>query len=144
MFISLARCIVEDETELHTKLRRDIDALTQAKDGSKGNIRLDIVKAVDLMELILQVKFAMFSTKNNLMEMVGSNPFTFFTCYSDEVGSLVQPLILTVTIVSSTHVHKTVVNAKSGTGAFIKGKDERPNWIITSASQHGNLEEGIV
>ena len=68
------------------------------------------------------------------METWGSNPFTFSTCYSDKVGSLMKPVILTIIIVSSNHVHKTAVNTKSGRGTFVKGKDELPNWFISSAS----------
>ena len=55
-----------------------------------------------------------------------------------------KPAILTTTIVSSNHVHKTVVNTKSGTCNFIKGKDELPNWLIASTSQHDNPDEGTV
>ena len=100
------------------------------------------MQEVALMEVLLPVKHATFSIENDLMEMTGSDPFTFATCYSDKVGSLMQPVILTTTIVSSNHVHKTVVNTKSGTCNFIKGKDELPNWLIASASQHYNPDEG--
>ena len=85
-----------------------------------------MLQAVALMEVLFPVKFAMFSTENNLMEMMGSDPFTFATCYS-EVGSLMKPVILTVIIVSSTHIQKMVVNTKNGTDPFIKGKYAQPN-----------------
>ena len=55
-----------------------------------------------------------------------------------------QPVALTILKVSSTHVHKTVIDAKSDTGIFVKGKDELPNWIIATTSQHDNPEEGSV
>ena len=45
-----------------------------------------------------------------------------------------QPVILTVIIVYSDHVDKTVVNTKCGTGTWIKGKDEIPQWLIAAAS----------
>ena len=126
VLMSLTRHIEIDDVELHVKLR------------------LDILQAVALMELLFPVKFAIFSLENNLMEMMGSYPFAFATCYSDKVGSLMQPVILTVIIVSITHVHKTVVNIKSGTATFIKGKYELPNWLIDSASQGDNPDEGTV
>ena len=76
--------------------------------------------------------------------MIGSDPFTFATYYSDKVGSLMQLVILTIKIVCRNHVHKTVVNTKSVTGTFIKGKNELHNWLIASASQHENPDEGTV
>ena len=54
-----------------------------------------------------------------------------------------QPVTLTAMTVSGMHVHKTVVNTKSITGDFVAGKDDLPNWIVSKASQHDNLEEGI-
>ena len=112
--ISLARLVVNDHAEHHTKLRQDIATLTLAKTGSIGTIRLDILQAVALMEVLFLVKYAMFSIENNLMEIMGSDPFTFATCYSNKVGSLIQPVILTTMMVPRTHVHKTVVSTKSG------------------------------
>ena len=142
--ISLERRIANDDAELHVKLRRDIDALTLAKACSIGTIRLDILQVVALMELLFPVKFAIFSIENNLMEMIGSNPFTFATCYTDEVGSLMQPVIFAVTIVSIIHVHKKVVNTKSDTGTFIKGKGDLPNWLVVSTSQCDKPEKVTV
>lgn len=55
-----------------------------------------------------------------------------------------QPVTLTITIVSGTHLHKTVVNTKSVTGTYVKGKDELPNWIVSTASQRNNPEVGSV
>ena len=71
-----------------------------------------------------------------------SGPFTFTICYFNEVRSLIQLVILTATIISSTHVHKKVFNTKSGTGTFIKGKDELPNYLIAFASHLDNPDEG--
>ena len=55
-----------------------------------------------------------------------------------------QPVVLTITKVSSNRMHKTVVNTKSGTCILIKGKDELPNWLIDSTSQHDNPDKGTV
>ena len=55
-----------------------------------------------------------------------------------------QPVTLTIIIVSGTHLHKTVVNTKSVTGTYGKGKDELPNWIVSTASQRNNPEVGSV
>ena len=55
-----------------------------------------------------------------------------------------KPVIIVITIVSSTYVQKTVVSTKIGTDTFIKGKDELPNWLIASASQCDNLDAGTV
>ena len=52
-----------------------------------------------------------------------------------------QPAILMLMIVSSAHVHKMVVDTKRGIGTYIKGKDELPNWLIASASQHDYPDE---
>ena len=144
VLISLARCVSNDDVELHPKLRQDISALAQWKAGSIGASRLDILQSVVLMEVLFPVKFSMFSIENNLMEMMVSDPFIFATYYSDKVGSLMQPVILTVTIMSSTHIHTTVVNTKSGIGTFNKDKDELSNWLIASVSQYDNLDEGTV
>ena len=56
------------------------------------------------------------------MEINGSDPFAFHSCYLDKTNPLMQQVVLTITIVSGTHVHKIVVNIKSGTGTFVKGK----------------------
>ena len=45
-----------------------------------------------------------------------------------------QHAILTVIIVSSNHVCKTVVNSKGRAGTWIKGKDEIPQWYVAAAS----------
>ena len=79
------------------------------------------------MEVLFPVKFAIFSTENDLMEIMGSDPFTFNSCYSDDTKSLMHLVVLTIMIVSSARLHKTVVNTRSGRGTFVKDKDELPN-----------------
>ena len=66
------------------------------------------------------------------------------TCYSDKVVTFMQPVVLTMTLVSSNHVHKTVVNAKSDMGTFIKEINELPKWHIASAARHENPDKGTV
>ena len=85
------------------------------------------------MKVLFPVEHAIFSIEHGLIEMWGSDPFTVSTCYFDKVGSFIKLVVLTAMIVSRNHVHKTVVNTKSGTGTFIKGKDELIYWFIASA-----------
>ena len=49
-----------------------------------------------------------------------------------------------MTIVSRTRVHEPVVNTENGTGAFIKGEDVLPNWVIATGTQCDNPAEGSV
>ena len=93
------------------------------------------------MEVLFPVKFDTFSTDNDLMEINTSDPFAFTTCFSDKVAMLMQLAILTVKIVSSNHVCKTVINAKSVTGTCIKGIDELPQWLVAAASRCENPVE---
>ena len=80
--------ISHNDVDLHANLRNDIAALTPAKAGSIGAIRLDMLQAVALMEVLFPVKFATFSTENDLMEMMGSDPITFNSYYSDKIKLL--------------------------------------------------------
>ena len=55
-----------------------------------------------------------------------------------------QPAMIIIAMMPNDHVHKSVVNTKSYIGTFIKGKDELPNLIIATTSQHDNSEEGSI
>ena len=123
----LEKGVACDDTELHSTLLRYIDTLIRAQVGEIGTIKLEILQVVALVEVLFLVKHTMFSNENGIMEMWGSDPFTFTTCYSDKVGSLMKPVIHTITIVSTNHVQNTVVNIKGSTVTFIKEKDELPN-----------------
>ena len=116
--------------------RRDFTSLTPSKTGDIGAIRLDMLQAVDLLEVLFPVKYTMFSSETNLTEMWGSDPFAFNSCYMDEIKTLMQQVTLATTIASATHLLKTAFNNKSGAGTHIKGKDELPNWIVTAATKH--------
>ena len=52
--------IADEDIDLHAKLIRDIDALTLAKAGSIGAVRIDTFQAAALMEVLCPVKFAIF------------------------------------------------------------------------------------
>ena len=123
-------------------LRRDLTSLTPEIAGALGSVRLDVVQAAALMKLLYPVKYAVFSTETNLMVMMGRNYHTFSFCYSNTTRSLLCPVMLVTMIVSGVHVHKTVVNTESGTGAFIKGVDLLPNWVIATGTQYDNPVEG--
>ena len=123
--------------------QRDTTSLVPAKAGSIGATRLDVFQAAALMEVFFQWSSLCFQLKK-IMEIMGSDLFAFNSCYSDEIKSPMQPVMLTIIIMSSTHVHKTIVNTESGTCALVKGKDILPNWIIAAASQSDNPEEGSV
>ena len=55
-----------------------------------------------------------------------------------------NPVTLVTIIVSGAYVHKTVVNTENGTGAFVKGEDLLPNWVISTGTQCDNPAEGSV
>ena len=69
-------------------LRRDLTFLTPEIAGAFGAIRLDVVQAAALMEVLYPVKEATFSTASNLMEMMGSDHCAFDSCYSNTKRSL--------------------------------------------------------
>ena len=60
---SIASHIAHDNLELHAVLRRDLTSLTQEIAGALGAIRLEIVQAVALIELLCLVKHDVFSTQ---------------------------------------------------------------------------------
>ena len=124
-----------DNVDLYAMFRRDITSLTPEIAGSLGAIRLDILQATALMEVLCPVKHVIFSAENGAMEMIGSDHATFASCYSPEIKSLMQLVTLLIITVSSMHVHKTVVNTKNGTGAFIKGEDDLPKWFYKTSTK---------
>ena len=120
--MSLAAFISGEDVDLHDKLRHDITALTPAKAGSIGAVRIDMFQVVALTEVLYPVKSAIFLADKDRMEINISDPFTLSSCYADEAETLMKPVIFTVIIVSNNHVDKTIVNTKGGTGTWIKGK----------------------
>ena len=101
--MSLVACTAGDDVVLHSKLRHSIAAIIPSKAGSIGTVMTDVLQVVALMKVLFPVKFATFSTDKDLMEINISDNFTFATCYSDKVATIMQPVILTVTIVSMNH-----------------------------------------
>ena len=77
---SIVSCIAHDDADLHAKLIRDIMSLTLANAGSIGAIRLDILQAAALMEVLFQVKHTMFSTERDALQTSGSDTFNFNAC----------------------------------------------------------------
>ena len=94
---SIVSCIAHDDADLHAKLIRDIMSLTLANAGSIGAIRLDVLQVAALMEVLFPAKYATLSTEHDVLEMSGSDPFTFNSCYSDEIKPLTEPIVLTTT-----------------------------------------------
>ena len=72
--------VVHDNLELHAVLRRDLTSLTPEISGALGAIRLAVLKAAALMELLYPVKYAMFSAETDLMKMMSSDPYAFSSC----------------------------------------------------------------
>ena len=107
-------------------------------------IKIDIIQAISMMEALCQVKFVIFSTEKDRMEIKTSDPFKFSTYYSEKVATLVQPVIHKVLIVSSDHVCNNVVNTKSSMVTFIKGMYELPKYFIPAAAKHKILDKGTV
>lgn len=133
---SMTKHVAGEDEDLHATLRRDFTSLTPVKAGDIGAIRLDMFQAADSLEVLFPMKYAMFSSGTDLIERWGSEPFTFNSCYTDEIKILIQLVMLVMMIVSGAHLQKTVFNTKSGTGTCTKGKDELPNWIVAVANKH--------
>ena len=140
----LASHMSHENLELHAVLRRDFTSLTLEIAGVLGAIRLDIMNATALTELLHPVKHTMFSTETNLIETMGSDPCVFRSCYSNTTRLLMYPVTLVMTIVSGVRAHETVVNAESDTGSFIKGVDSLPNWVIATSTQCDDPAESSV
>ena len=141
---SIASLIAHDDVDLHATLRHDITSLTSVIARSLGAVRLDISQAIALMEVLYPMKHAIFFAEHGAMEMIGSDLATFASCYSPEIKPIMQPVVLVIIIVSGIHVHKTVVNTKRGTGAFIKGEDGLPDWVYETGTRLGVPIEGSV
>ena len=73
----LAAFIAGEDVDLHANLRRDIAVLTPAKDGSTGEVMIDMFQAVPLMEVLHPIKFDMFVAEKYLMEFNVSGTFSF-------------------------------------------------------------------
>ena len=101
---SLARHVACDDIDLHDVLGRDLTSLSPKITGALGAIRLDVLQAAALMEVLYSVKHVLFSTESYLMEMMHSGPFTFDSCYSNTIRPRVQPTMLAISIVSGMHV----------------------------------------
>ena len=64
---SIASLIAHDNVDLHATLRRDITSLTPMCVGSLGTVRLDILRAIALMEVLCPVKYVIFSAEHGAM-----------------------------------------------------------------------------
>ena len=58
--MSLPAFFAGEDVDLHDKLRREITALTLAKAGSIGSVRIYTLQAVALKEVLYPVKFAIY------------------------------------------------------------------------------------
>ena len=76
--MSLVAFIAGEDFDLHAKFRCDIAALTLAKAGSIGVIRIDSFQAVALIEVLHPIKFAIFLADKDLIEINISDTFVFF------------------------------------------------------------------
>ena len=97
-----------------------------------------------MIEVLYLVKFAIFVAEKDLMEFNTSDPFDFSSCCTDEAAMLTQLVILTVLIISSNHVDKTVVNSKEGTDTWTKGDNELPRWLIDADIRYQDPDKGTV
>ena len=57
----------------------------------------------------------------------------FLTLREKDGEPTLNPIALTVLVVTDDHVNKTVLNPGSGT--WVKGRDELPEWLKTSVKR---------
>ena len=86
--------------------------------GILGNLRVDTLAATAFLELMYPVKYAIFSTNEGLQELESSDLILFEEYLKETDGSVMQPVILTVTVIISGHLYKTVM--QPGKGTYIK------------------------
>ena len=94
------RYIAHDYLNSHTVIRRDLISITPDVAGELGSIRLDVLQAAALMELLYPVKHTTFSTETDLMQIMVNNPYAFSSCYSINTRSSMHPVMLVMIIVS--------------------------------------------
>ena len=143
MLISAAHYLVGDDETLLSRLRRDIQSLTPEDTGRLGNMRVDMLAAMALFELLLPVKFAMFQINQGLHTLCSSNSTVFHQTYSEPEAMIMQPVVLIVVVIDETHFHKTVM--QPGKGVCVKGIDKTlPGWLEASGHRSQDLAEDSV
>lgn len=120
---------------MRKSLTRDFAALTPSAAGSLGAVHLDAMQSAALFEVLYPVKFTIFDAEHGPMDLISSEQCAFAPLHPLESKSLMQLVILFIIIISNAHVHKTVLNTKSGTGAFIKGLNQLPEWLVWAAAR---------
>ena len=109
LLVSIAKYIARTNKFILAKLCRDIQSLTPIDVGILGNPRVDTLVAIAFLELIYSVKYAIFSTNKGLQELGSSNLMLFEEYLKESDSSVMQLVILTVIVVISGHLDKTVI-----------------------------------
>ena len=106
--------------------------------GILDNPRVDTLVAIGFLELMYSVKYAIFSTNEDLQEL-GSSDLVLFEEYLKEPdGSVMQPVILTVIAITSNHLDKTIIQL--GKGTYIKGQDkDLSEWLLAAVNRSDNI-----
>ena len=86
-----------------------------------GNLRVDTLAAAVLIKQLYPVKYAIFSIQTGLHELGGSNILLFEKYYQQIESTIMEPIILTILIITLDHVDKILI--LSGKGIFIKSID---------------------
>ena len=77
--------------------------------GILGNSRVDMLAATAFLELMYSVKYAIFSTNIGLQELESSDLLLFEDYLKESDGSVMQPVILIVIVITSGHLDKMVM-----------------------------------
>ena len=95
--------IVKDNALLLAKLQRDITCITLINASELGAMRLDTLAVIAYCECTFPVKFGVFIPDRGLEDIYYSDPTIFMEQIAEEGGNLMNPVILTITVVTEYH-----------------------------------------
>jgi len=122
LLVSIAKYIARTNEILLAKICRDIQSITPIDAGILGNPRVDTLVVTVFLELMYSIKYAIFSTNEGLQELGSSDLLLFEDYLKESDGLVMQPVILTVIVVTSGYLDKAVMQL--GKGTYIKGLDK--------------------
>ena len=105
--ISTAKYAANNDADLLTKFRRDIASGSPQSSRKIGVTRFDTFAVPALLEFLFPIQFSIFSPTTGLL-ILASYINLFLTLREKDGEPMLNPIALTVLVVTDDHVNKTV------------------------------------
>ena len=94
------------------RFRRDVSNCAPNNDGQIGSTIFETLSMLDFFELMLPISYLIFSTSSGTMVPINDRFLLAYFLKKDE-ATVIEPIALTVIIITSNYVTKIVMNKKS-------------------------------